>query len=94
MHIVSVDEMRLLETRAAEEYGLTSPILMENAGKSAATILARYINEKDSQHRSIDLLEFLVLVGPGNNGGDGLVMARYLQQWGDTSPAIAGKNSN
>jgi hydroxyethylthiazole kinase-like uncharacterized protein yjeF len=82
MHIVSVDEMRLLETRAAEEYGLTSPILMENAGKSAAEILARYIAEKDSQHRSIDTLEFLVLVGPGNNGGDGMVMARYLAQWG------------
>ncbi len=82
MHIVSVDEMRALETRAAEEYGLTSPILMENAGRSAAEILARYIAEKDSQKRSIDLLDFLVLVGPGNNGGDGMVMARYLEQWG------------
>src|SRR3989475_12812983 len=76
MHIVSVDEMRLLETRAAEEYGLTSPILMENAGKSAAEILARYIAEKDSQHRAIDTLEFLVLVGPGNNGGGGIGMGR------------------
>jgi ADP-dependent NAD(P)H-hydrate dehydratase / NAD(P)H-hydrate epimerase len=82
MHIVSVDEMRALETRAAEEYGLTSPILMENAGRSAAEILARYIAEKDSQKRSIDSLEFFVLVGPGNNGGDGMVMARYLAQWG------------
>ncbi len=82
MHIVSVDEMRSLETRAAEEYGLTSPMLMENAGKSAAEILARYIAEKDSQQRSIDMLEFFVLVGPGNNGGDGMVMARYLEQWG------------
>ncbi len=82
MHIISVDEMRALETRAAEEYGLTSPILMENAGRSAAEILARYIAEKDSQKRSIDSLEFFVLVGPGNNGGDGMVMARYLEQWG------------
>jgi ADP-dependent NAD(P)H-hydrate dehydratase / NAD(P)H-hydrate epimerase len=82
MHIVSVDEMRSLETRAAEEYGLTSPMLMENAGKSAAEILARYIAEKESQHRFIDALEFFVLVGPGNNGGDGMVMARYLEHWG------------
>src|SRR6266550_4082399 len=82
MKIVTVDEMRTLEKRAAEEYGLTSAILMENAGRSAAEILARYIAEKDSQKRSLEALEFLVLVGPGNNGGDGMVMARYLERWG------------
>src|SRR5437867_12771999 len=91
MHIVSVDEMRLLETRAAEEYGLTSPILMENAGKSAAEILARYIAEKDSQHRSIDTIEFLVLVGPGNNGGDGIVMGPYLAQRGGRNSRFSGR---
>ncbi|TMD96224.1 MAG: NAD(P)H-hydrate epimerase [Chloroflexi bacterium] len=81
MKIVTVDEMRALETRAAQEYGLTSQVLMENAGRSAAEILARYIAEKDNA-RPLDELEFLVLVGPGNNGGDGMVMARYLEQWG------------
>ncbi|TMC16916.1 MAG: NAD(P)H-hydrate epimerase [Chloroflexi bacterium] len=81
MKIVTVDEMRTLETRAAQEYGLTSQILMENAGRSAAEILVRYIAEKDNA-RPLDELAFLVLVGPGNNGGDGMVMARYLEQWG------------
>ena len=78
MHIVTVAEMRDLEQRADREYGLTSQILMENAGKSAAEILEqhiRYIPSKNEQ-------EFLILVGPGNNGGDGLVMARYLEKWG------------
>jgi hydroxyethylthiazole kinase-like uncharacterized protein yjeF len=78
MHIVTVDEMRDLEARAEREYGLTSQILMENAGKSAAEILADYIR----QRQAISELEVLVLVGPGNNGGDGLVMARHLQAWG------------
>src|SRR5437588_579155 len=78
MHIVTVDEMRNLEAQAAQKYGLTSPILIENAGKSAAEILAEYIRR---QH-SLNELEMLVLVGPGNNGGDGLVMARHLEQWG------------
>jgi hydroxyethylthiazole kinase-like uncharacterized protein yjeF len=78
MHIVNVAEMRELETRADREYGLTSPILMEHAGRSAAEILAEQIR----QQRSLDGLEILVLVGPGNNGGDGLVMARHLQEWG------------
>ncbi|MFL5628589.1 MAG: NAD(P)H-hydrate dehydratase [Ktedonobacteraceae bacterium] len=78
MHIVNVDEMRDLEVRAEREYGLTSHILMENAGKSAAEILADYMRKR----HAIDGLEVLVLIGPGNNGGDGLVMARHLQEWG------------
>ncbi len=78
MHIVTVEEMRDLEGRADREYGLTSPILMEHAGKSAAAILAEYIR----QTRAISGAEILILVGPGNNGGDGLVMARHLAEWG------------
>ncbi len=78
MHIVTVAEMRELEARAEREYGLTSHILMENAGKSAADILAQYIR----QQRPLEGLNVLFLIGPGNNGGDGLVVARYLQQWG------------
>ncbi len=78
MHSVTVEEMRDLEARADREYGLTSPILMENAGKSAADILADHIRKL----RSLEGVEILVLVGPGNNGGDGLVMARHLAEWG------------
>src|SRR2546430_13600161 len=68
MKIVTVDEMRALETRAAQEYGLTSQILMENAGRSAAEILARYIAEKDNA-RPLDELAFLVLVGLATMAG-------------------------
>src|SRR5256885_14074628 len=81
MKIVTVDEMRTLETRAAQEYGLTSQILMENAGRSAAEILVRYIAEKDNA-RPLDELAFLVLVGPGNNGGGGMGMGRDPGQLG------------
>lgn len=78
MDIVTVEEMRELEARADQEYGLTSPILMENAGKSAAELLAR----EARKHQPVSEQEFLLLIGPGNNGGDGLVIARYLEQWG------------
>lgn len=78
MHIVTIEEMRELEARAAREYGLTSPLLMENAGKSAAELLTQYIHTHTTSHEQ----EFLLLIGPGNNGGDGLVMARHLAQWG------------
>ena len=78
MHIVTVDEMRQLERRAESEYGLTSSILMEHAGTSAAEILTHYI----SHQHGLKEREFLILVGPGNNGGDGMVMGRTLQKWG------------
>src|SRR5713101_9871370 len=78
MHIVTVDEMRALETEADHSYGLSSSVLMENAGKSAAEILSHSIHRQ----RSVNEVECLILVGPGNNGGDGLVMGRYLQKWG------------
>jgi len=64
MHIVTVAEMRELEARADREYGLTSHILMENAGKSAAEILANYMR----RHHAIAGREVLLLIGPGNNG--------------------------
>ena len=78
MHIVTVDEMRQLERRAESEYSLTSSILMEHAGMSAAEILTHYI----SRQHTLKEREFLILVGPGNNGGDGMVLGRYLQKWG------------
>jgi NAD(P)H-hydrate repair Nnr-like enzyme with NAD(P)H-hydrate epimerase domain len=68
MHIVTVAQMRELEARAKHEYGLTSSILMENAGRSAVEILAQHIRHQ----RTVADLEFVILVGPGNNGGDGL----------------------
>ena len=74
MKIVTADEMRLLERQAAEQ-GLTSEILMENAGLGVA---------KEVQHLCDGVIgkRIVVLVGPGNNGGDGLVAARYLHNWG------------
>ncbi len=78
MHVVNIEEMRKLEARAAREYGLTSHILMENAGKSAAEILAQHFPPQFATEG----LDILLLIGPGNNGGDGLVVARYLEEWG------------
>ncbi len=78
MHIVTVTEMRELEARADQRYGLTSPILMKNAGKSAADIFEQHLLPQ----QSINKLNVLFLIGPGNNGGDGLVMAGHLADAG------------
>ncbi len=76
MQVVSVDEMRAIEQRAATEYGLTTDVLMRSAGRSIAEILRTRLGG-DVVNTSI-----LMLVGPGNNGGDGRVAAGHLAEWG------------
>src|SRR5689334_19400736 len=78
MHIVTVEEMRELEMQAERRYGLTSPILMNNAGKSAADLFVSHL----LPHETLSGLKILFLIGPGNNGGDGIVMARHLERTG------------
>jgi len=51
--------------------------LMELAGLSCAHSVAKCYPDLDTKSKPL-----LVLCGPGNNGGDGLVMARHLQQLG------------
>ncbi|MFH1369168.1 MAG: NAD(P)H-hydrate epimerase [Elusimicrobiota bacterium] len=75
MKSVTSAEMREIDRRATEEFGVASRTLMENAGKAVAD--AAESIAKSSVNKRI-----LVLCGPGNNGGDGLVAARYLQNRG------------
>src|SRR3989442_11232103 len=65
------------EMRAAEErypgYPETVPELMERAGKAVADVILRDF---------ADLRRITAVCGGGNNGGDGRVAARYLEQAG------------
>ena len=70
MKLVTTAQMRALE-QAAVDAGATWPGLMEQAGWGVAQEVLRLLGA--AQGRRI-----LVLVGPGNNGGDGLVAARHL----------------
>lgn len=58
-----------MDAWAAETIGLPTLVLMENAGRGAAGLLRRHISQET---------RVLVLCGPGNNGGDGGVVARHL----------------
>ena len=73
MKIVTTEEMRHLE-QAADAGGVSYAQMMESAGRAVALACQRAL---DVTGRPV-----LVLVGPGNNGGDGLVAARYLAQAG------------
>lgn len=72
MKLVNVQEMRRIE-QAADAGGQSYAAMMERAGETVAnTAIALQLIEPDERA--------LVLVGPGNNGGDGLVAARYLRE--------------
>jgi NAD(P)H-hydrate epimerase len=70
MKVTSVLEMRNLDNRAVKEYGIPELILMENAGNSIFHLIQNEIKIMDKK--------FLILCGPGNNGGDGMVLARKI----------------
>ncbi|MXX80476.1 MAG: NAD(P)H-hydrate dehydratase [Chloroflexi bacterium] len=74
MKLLTSAEMRELEQRA-ESAGVSTDTLMENAGLAVA-------QEIWMQLGSLEDRRIAVLVGPGNNGGDGLVAARHLHEWG------------
>lgn len=68
MEYFSCEQSRQIDRIAIEHLGLNSLVLMENAGRGCAEIIAR---------RQPDCA--WILCGTGNNGGDGLVIARHLQ---------------
>ncbi len=74
MKLVTAAQMRTLEA-AAVAAGTPLDELMEQAGLAVAQ--EAWLNLGVVEGRRI-----LVLVGPGNNGGDGLVAARHLAEWG------------
>jgi hydroxyethylthiazole kinase-like uncharacterized protein yjeF len=73
MKIVTSAEMRVIDRVTSERFGIPSLTLMENAGSAVAEFaLDSYPHAKT----------FGVICGKGNNGGDGFVTARKLQQAG------------
>jgi NAD(P)H-hydrate epimerase len=70
--LLSRDEARALDRRAMDEWGIPGVVLMENAGRGCAEWLLRL----GVQGRAV------VCCGKGNNGGDGFVIARHLDNAG------------
>ena len=86
MKLVTAEQMRRLDKTAIEKFGIPSLTLMERAGAAIADFI--------SDHFTPAKGGVAVLVGRGNNGGDGLVAARLLLERGYevfiilTSPAM------
>jgi ADP-dependent NAD(P)H-hydrate dehydratase / NAD(P)H-hydrate epimerase len=74
--MMSPIETKVLDTNS-EYWGISTTTLMENAGKALAEFIKKKYGDKKTN--------ILIFCGPGNNGGDGLVAARYLSDIYTTS---------
>ncbi|MCI0513859.1 NAD(P)H-hydrate dehydratase [candidate division KSB1 bacterium] len=74
MKVSRVQEMRTFDQRALSRYGIPEELLMENAGEAAYFVILNKLKLKGTK--------YLIICGIGNNGGDGLVVARKLHSIG------------
>jgi ADP-dependent NAD(P)H-hydrate dehydratase / NAD(P)H-hydrate epimerase len=74
--IATGEQMRAVDARAIGKFGMLGAVLMENAGRACAGRLEHLAASAQCTRRA------LVLCGPGNNGGDGLVIGRTLRAVG------------
>lgn len=74
MKLATVQQMRGMDRYAIEKLGLAEEILMENAAHASAGLLQREIGIRGKK--------FVIFCGAGNNGGDGLALARLIASMG------------
>ncbi|MBF9032336.1 NAD(P)H-hydrate dehydratase [Rhodobacterales bacterium HKCCE3408] len=75
--LLTAAQMKAIEQAAIDSGAVTGLELMERAGRGVVdAIFAEWPDLQAAPHKAV------VLCGPGNNGGDGFVVARLLKQWG------------
>ena len=68
-------EMRTIDNSAIEDFNIPGIVLMENAGLGTVRMIEQQCGSCKNTFAPI-------FIGPGNNGGDGLVIGRHLHQRG------------
>jgi len=71
MKLLTSEEMRRIDKKAIGEIGIPSIVLMENAGLKVADAIERKYGPLKGKY-------VYIFAGSGNNGGDGMVVARHL----------------
>lgn len=74
-YILDVNEMRQADATAINDYNIAGELLMENAARSSAEYVDKFLSEKNLSNPLID-----IICGSGNNGGDGYALARHLHE--------------
>lgn len=86
MRVVTAAEMKALDTATIEEYGIPGLVLMENAGRQVVEVIRQVLGPE------IRDKVITIFIGKGNNGGDGLVVARHLLNMGAEVKVLALAN--
>ena len=87
--VLTAEEMRAVDRKTTERYGISSLLLMENAANAAARVITEKIGG------SIKEKSVLILCGRGNNGGDGAALGRILWCMGaDVEVCLFGQVEN
>ncbi|MCA9036989.1 MAG: NAD(P)H-hydrate epimerase [Planctomycetaceae bacterium] len=80
-HSLSRDQVRNIDACAIRELGIPGALLMENAARGLCDILMEKLD--DEPHPRV-----LIVCGTGNNGGDGLALARLLSANGRSASTV------
>ena len=79
MNSLTRDEVRAVDRAAIENLGIPGLILMENAGRNCADAIEDFLCKSPGGKSKQNVA---IVAGPGNNGGDGYVIARHLAMRG------------
>ena len=80
MKVLTSREMKEIDRKTIEDIGIPGPVLMENAGLQIVRVLRALFPRPERE-------KIVIVAGKGNNGGDGLVVARHLFNHG-ASPLV------
>ena len=83
--VLSCEEAFSLDKTTIKSGYLSEKKLMHNAGRSLAQFIMEYISDPFSH-------QFVILAGPGNNGGDGIICHHYLLEYGANSELLLLNN--
>lgn len=84
---LTTEQMIEVDRLMIEEWGISLIQMMENAGRNLAELSKRLLHDFDGK-------KIIILCGTGNNGGGGMVSARYMHNWGANVSAVLVGDEN
>src|SRR5436305_14810812 len=83
VYILTSAQMKSIDRRATERFGIPSIVLMENAALAVVDAIGEHYPDCDRA---------AVFCGIGANGGDGFAIARHLEQGGVVASLFLGRD--